>query len=99
MTAPQATTFPPFISSIFVRYVSAPKEKKENGSQSMLMDEPPNPKVTKKVNIYVYLIRLEMSSRETQTNFQVISPSDALVFKAVAEFEHQIRQNDLWGKK
>lgn len=68
--SPADNDLPSFFSSIFVREVSALKEKKENGSQSMFMDRTPNPNVTKKVNIYVYvyLIRMEMSSRGRDTN-------------------------------
>lgn len=101
MTAPQTTTFFLFIFSIFVREVSALKEKEDIGSQSMLMDQTPNPNVTKKVSIYLYHIRVEMSSRGRGTNK---FPTDfsfqcSGVQSCVAEFEHQIRQNDLSGEK
>lgn len=48
MATLQATIFFPFVLSIFVREFSVLKKKKDNDSQSMHMEQTPNPNLTKK---------------------------------------------------
>ena len=84
MTALQAMIFAFCLFYFFLREVSALKEKKNNGSQSMLMDQTPSPNLTKKSilsrTLSVWKCQAE---EETPTNFQLISHSDALVFKTL----------------
>ena len=46
MTAPQAAVLP-FCPFCFCKRTQCPKEKRENGSQPMLMDQTLNPNLTK----------------------------------------------------
>lgn len=66
----------------------------------MLTNQTPNRNLTEKSMFSCTLSVWKCQAQEdTPTNFQLISYSDALVFKAARQFQHQIRQNGLRGGK